>query len=331
MKSEGPPRFVGPSKTRACLTTRCEEAPSRDITSGIDLHRRRSVIVVLDEDGEELWNRKIDNTRENLAAAIRDAGPAPEVVIEATWGWYWATATNTQLGEHLQRSRRSDGFRLRHVPTHHHQHRKSLLDKPTLFRDAVHRRVVSVPNVVDMGGASCRSGTAGARVRDIADSRSAAEICSITTVSFIALAVRHFRSVVMSWSRRRSCRRDHECVRSFRVRCQSEVWLLVRDLGVDPRQHGQSIDHCANEFDCLLAASSRSNETFGECRGGHEELVAVIEGVGQGGACRVVMGVVGVEEADDHAGVEVGQSIGAEVVQLVGAVRPGRMLRRTQR
>ena len=57
---------------------------------GIDLHRRRSVIVVLDEDGEELWTRKIDNTPENLAAAVRDAGPAPEVVIEATWGWYWA-------------------------------------------------------------------------------------------------------------------------------------------------------------------------------------------------------------------------------------------------
>jgi predicted NBD/HSP70 family sugar kinase len=31
---------------------------------GIDLHRRRSVIVVLDEDGEELWTRKIDNTPE---------------------------------------------------------------------------------------------------------------------------------------------------------------------------------------------------------------------------------------------------------------------------
>ena len=25
---------------------------------GIDLHRRRSVIVVLDEDGEELWTRR---------------------------------------------------------------------------------------------------------------------------------------------------------------------------------------------------------------------------------------------------------------------------------
>ena len=65
---------------------------------GIDLHRRRSVIVVLDEDGEELWTRKIDNTPENLAAVIRDAGPAPEVVIEATWGWYWAADVITEAG-----------------------------------------------------------------------------------------------------------------------------------------------------------------------------------------------------------------------------------------
>jgi len=26
----------------------------------------------------------------NLAAAVAEAGPEPEVVLEATWGWYWA-------------------------------------------------------------------------------------------------------------------------------------------------------------------------------------------------------------------------------------------------
>ena len=39
---------------------------------GIDLHRRRSVIVVLDEEGEELWTRKIDNTPENLERWVRN-------------------------------------------------------------------------------------------------------------------------------------------------------------------------------------------------------------------------------------------------------------------
>jgi hypothetical protein len=30
---------------------------------GVDLHRRRSVIVVLDADGTELWTKRIDNDR----------------------------------------------------------------------------------------------------------------------------------------------------------------------------------------------------------------------------------------------------------------------------
>jgi hypothetical protein len=29
--------------------------------AGVDLHRRRSVIVVLDSDGTELWTKRIDN------------------------------------------------------------------------------------------------------------------------------------------------------------------------------------------------------------------------------------------------------------------------------
>ena len=65
---------------------------------GIDLHRRRSVIVVLNEDGEELWTRRIENEPATLAAAIKDAGPDPEVVIEATWGWYWAADVITDAG-----------------------------------------------------------------------------------------------------------------------------------------------------------------------------------------------------------------------------------------
>ena len=38
---------------------------------GVDLHRRRSVIVVLDADGTELWNRRIDNRSRRLALNLR--------------------------------------------------------------------------------------------------------------------------------------------------------------------------------------------------------------------------------------------------------------------
>ena len=58
MKSEGPPRFVSPSETRACFDDTMRGGPVMGHYVGIDLHRRRSVIVVLDEDGEELWGAR---------------------------------------------------------------------------------------------------------------------------------------------------------------------------------------------------------------------------------------------------------------------------------
>jgi hypothetical protein len=49
---------------------------------GIDLHRRRSVVVVLNEDGNRVSWSRIDNT------------PA----MEATWGWYWAADVIAECG-----------------------------------------------------------------------------------------------------------------------------------------------------------------------------------------------------------------------------------------
>jgi transposase len=57
---------------------------------GIDLHRRRSVIVRMTADGEKLETVKIANDPVALSLAIAEAGPDPEVVLEATYGWYWA-------------------------------------------------------------------------------------------------------------------------------------------------------------------------------------------------------------------------------------------------
>ena len=57
---------------------------------GIDLHRRRSVIVRMSEDGEKLSTVEIANDPIALSLAIAEAGPDPEVVLEATYGWYWA-------------------------------------------------------------------------------------------------------------------------------------------------------------------------------------------------------------------------------------------------
>jgi transposase len=65
---------------------------------GIDLHRRRSVVACLDEAGDRLWWRRIVNSPQTLAEVVVEAGPDPEVVIEATWGWYWAADVITEAG-----------------------------------------------------------------------------------------------------------------------------------------------------------------------------------------------------------------------------------------
>ena len=57
---------------------------------GIDLHRRRSVIVRKNEAGEHLSTVRIVNEPAVLAAAVSEAGPNPRVILEATYGWYWA-------------------------------------------------------------------------------------------------------------------------------------------------------------------------------------------------------------------------------------------------
>lgn len=57
---------------------------------GIDLHRRRSVVVRKDHDGRVIDTVRIDNDPVALAAAVGAAGPDARVVMEATYGWYWA-------------------------------------------------------------------------------------------------------------------------------------------------------------------------------------------------------------------------------------------------
>jgi transposase len=57
---------------------------------GIDLHRRRSVIVRRNDAGETLETVRIDNDSRALAAELAKAGESPEVILEATYGWYWA-------------------------------------------------------------------------------------------------------------------------------------------------------------------------------------------------------------------------------------------------
>jgi transposase len=56
----------------------------------MDLHRRRSVLVRMSEDGRKLGTARIVNSPGALRAELARAGENPRVVLEATYGWYWA-------------------------------------------------------------------------------------------------------------------------------------------------------------------------------------------------------------------------------------------------
>ena len=65
---------------------------------GIDLHRQRSVVVVLDDDGSRVSWSRIDNSAVNLAREVIAAGSDVEVAMEACWGWYWAADVIAECG-----------------------------------------------------------------------------------------------------------------------------------------------------------------------------------------------------------------------------------------
>jgi hypothetical protein len=66
-----------------------EEQFSRQCV-GIDLHRRRSVVVRLDQAGNVVGAVRVDNDPVEFALAVAEAGEGPEVALEATYGYYWA-------------------------------------------------------------------------------------------------------------------------------------------------------------------------------------------------------------------------------------------------
>src|SRR5215467_6056620 len=65
---------------------------------GMDLHRRRSLLVRMTADGRKLETARISNSPGELRRVIARAGKRPRVVLEATYGWYWAADTLAAAG-----------------------------------------------------------------------------------------------------------------------------------------------------------------------------------------------------------------------------------------
>ena len=85
---------------------------------GIDLHRQRSVIVRMTPDGQRIGPAvRIDNDPFDLAEQVASWGESPEVVLEATYGWYWAADVLADAGAtvHLAHPLGVKGFAYRRV------------------------------------------------------------------------------------------------------------------------------------------------------------------------------------------------------------------------
>jgi len=83
---------------------------------GMDLHRRRSVLVRMSASGRKLETVRIDNSPAELRRVIARAGKRPRVVLEAAYGWYWAADTLTAArAVHLAHRLGVKGFSYRRV------------------------------------------------------------------------------------------------------------------------------------------------------------------------------------------------------------------------
>lgn len=56
---------------------------------GLDLGSRSCQVCVLDENGEQLINKKVPNDIEQILEVLEDFKEASECVVESTFNWYW--------------------------------------------------------------------------------------------------------------------------------------------------------------------------------------------------------------------------------------------------
>ena len=69
---------------------------------GIDLHRRRSHIAIVDEHGELTESRRIANDRDTFLELLGDPGGGEtHVALEATYGWEWLAELLEEAGYDL--------------------------------------------------------------------------------------------------------------------------------------------------------------------------------------------------------------------------------------
>jgi transposase len=65
---------------------------------GIDVHRKRSQAVVINQDGEVLANRNVPNGVKPLLSVIGGLPPGTPAAFEAAFGWGWLAGLPEDYG-----------------------------------------------------------------------------------------------------------------------------------------------------------------------------------------------------------------------------------------
>src|SRR5215216_6990645 len=99
----GPPsdRVLGALCPERALCSPGEGGP-RMVYVGIDLHRKRSHVAVVDEHGEQLLSRRLVNDPERFRELLGELGADARFALEATCGWEWLAELLEHDGRELR-------------------------------------------------------------------------------------------------------------------------------------------------------------------------------------------------------------------------------------
>src|SRR5260370_12326477 len=65
---------------------------------GMDVHRKRTQVAILDGEGTEILNRNVPNEGGKLASILSSLEPGTPVAFEAAYGWAWVAELTEGLG-----------------------------------------------------------------------------------------------------------------------------------------------------------------------------------------------------------------------------------------
>src|SRR5213595_1551762 len=88
-REAGPPSLLSPVSLASGLVRAGEGGPVMSVYVGIDVHRKRSQVAVIDQDGQVLANRNVPSGAEPILKVIGGLPPGTPAAFEAAYGTSW--------------------------------------------------------------------------------------------------------------------------------------------------------------------------------------------------------------------------------------------------